>query len=66
MAETAVKPRSPDQGASELADEAREIRQRYVEQEIADADADGSPQAFYERSVAREDVREILKRLATS
>jgi hypothetical protein len=64
MAQTAPKHQITDTPLDDLAAEARDLRERYLEK-VGDApDGDQSPQAFYERSVAREDVREILERLA--
>lgn len=55
-----------DQPVQALVSEVRALRDQLVEREEQDLQQDQSPQAFYERSVARDDVREILKRLAHS
>jgi len=49
----------------EIVQEARALREEY--RHDPERRADGrSPQAFYERVVEREDVREILRRLANA
>ena len=64
MAPTAPEHQTTDTPLDDLAAEAQDLRERYLEHAGDAPDGDHSPQAFYERSVAREDVREILKRLA--
>ena len=61
--QTAPQQQTTEQAQHDAVAEARAIRRRFLEQDAEHAD-DTSPQAFYERSVARDDVREILKRLA--
>jgi len=46
--------------------EARALRREFLEEHRHGVDDDASPQAFYERSVRRPDIREILKQLAKS
>lgn len=57
--ETAANPSVPGHVA-----EARAIRRRFLEEHGDRIDDDPSPQAFYERSVRRPDIREILEQLA--
>jgi hypothetical protein len=64
MAQAAPKHQTTDTPLDDLAAEAQELRERYLEKAGDAPEGDQSPQAFYERSVAREDMREILERLA--
>ena len=47
----------------EVVQEARALREEY-RHDPKGRDLERSPQAFYERAVEREDVREILRRLS--
>lgn len=54
----------PVQLTDDLAVEVRALRDRFAEADGEHRDQNQSPQSFYERSVQRPDVREILRRLA--
>ena len=64
MSSPTLTERPSDRLAADLAAEAHALRDRFAEQEWRHQDQEQSPQAFYERSVERSDVREILERLA--
>ena len=56
-----------DQPVPDHVAEAREIRRRFLAEHGDEMDGqDWSPQAFFERSIRRADIREILTQLATS
>ncbi len=60
-----VEPRPPiaEQSTDGLGEQVHPPRGTRFEQDKRDADV-ASPQAFYERSIARDDVRQLLTRLA--
>ena len=69
MAQTAPKNSLPEDQAQHLPDltaEVRALRDHAAERNGLDLDEDQSPQGFYERSIRRADVRDILQRLADS
>lgn len=59
--ETTEETEEPSMG--DVLEEARALREEY-RRDPARTDDEASPQAFYERSIQRADVREILERLA--
>ena len=63
MARTAPRTRTVEPTGEEILKEARAIREEY-QRDPERTDDEKSPQAFYERVVERDDIREILRRLA--
>jgi hypothetical protein len=64
MAQSIPKQESIEWPLDSIVDEARTLRDDHVQRAYDEDSGDGSPQAFFEKSVGRDDVREILRRLA--